>query len=85
MTRMKTWEAAVLVLRETGNDAVMWGDECLLHMIAERAGLRSRANGWRTSAAVLNNLSRNPGPLDPRMTLCGGRERLVRVFRLRPS
>ena len=72
----------MLVLRETDNPAVMWGDENLLHMIAERAGLRARKNGWHTSKAVLDNLTRCPGILVSKMTRCGGHERWVRIFRL---
>ena len=34
---MRVCDAAVEVLRETGNPACMWGDEGLLHLIAERA------------------------------------------------
>jgi hypothetical protein len=78
---MRTCEAAVLVLRETDNPAVMWGDEHLLHMIAERAGLRARKNSWHTSKAVLNNLTRCPGILISKMTK-GGHERWVRIFSL---
>lgn len=78
--RMKTCEAAVLVLRETGNPAVMWGDEHLLHMIAERAGLRAQKNSWHTSKAVLNNLARCPGVLVPKRTRC--HTHWVRIFRL---
>lgn len=78
---MKTCEAAVLVLRETGNPAVMWGDEGLLHMIADRAGLRTAGRSWRTSDAVLSNLSRCPGELVACTTLTG-RGRRVRIFRL---
>lgn len=80
--RMRTCDAAMLVLRETGNPAVMWGDEHLLHMIAERAGLRAARRGWETSKMVLNNLSRCPGELVAKYTVCGGHERTVRIFRL---
>lgn len=79
---MRTCDAAVEVLRETDNPAVMWGDEGLLHLIAERAGLRSRGRGWQTSEAVLNNLSRRPGVLVPRYTNVGRRSSRVRIFYL---
>lgn len=71
----------MLVLRETDNPAVMWGDEGLLHLIAKRAGLRACGRAWKTSSAVLRNLSREPGELVPGMTLTGGGRR-VRIFRL---
>lgn len=79
---MTTAEAAVLVLRETDNPAVMWGDEGLLHRIAERAGLRVKGLAWRTSDAVLNNLSRSPGQMVPGYTLgrASNRDRAVRIF-----
>lgn len=81
---MRTCDAAVLVLRETDNPAVMWGDEGLLHLIAQRAGLRVTGRAWKTSAAVLDNLSRCPGKLIPGYVAghTGGRERAVRIFRL---
>ncbi len=78
---MRTCDAAALVLRETGNPAVMWGDEHLLHLIASRAGLKN-PGAWKTSAAVLNNLTRCPGILIAKMTRSGGHERMVRIFRL---
>lgn len=81
MARMRTCDAAVLVLRETGNPAVMWGDEHLLHLIAARAGLRTARSSWKTSTAVLKNLSKCPGDLIPKMTSVG-RGRWVRIFRL---
>jgi hypothetical protein len=76
-------EAAVLVLRETGNPAVMWGDEGLLHAIAERAQLRCAKQSFVTSNRVLNTLTRRPGILVKGMmtirALRGG-ERAVRCF-----
>lgn len=79
---MRTCDAAVVVLRETENPAVMWGDEGLLHLIADRAGIAMRSRSWRTSRAVLTNLARCPGELVPKLTMShsGGRERLVRIF-----
>jgi hypothetical protein len=79
---MRTCDAAVLVLRETDNPAVMWGDEGLLHTIAERAGLRAQHRAWRTSTAVLRNLSRDPGDLVAGHTLAGfgSHTRRVRCF-----
>lgn len=76
---MRTCDAAVAVLSETDNPAVMWGDAGLLHMIANRAGLRARGRARQTSDAVLNNLSRRPGTLIAGHTLLGNGRR-VRCF-----
>lgn len=76
---MLIWEAAVEILRETKNDAVMWGDTSLLHMISDRAGCGH--DGWKTEIRVLNALSQSPGPFVERKTRIGN-GRLVRVFRL---
>jgi hypothetical protein len=59
----------------------MWGDSGLLHKIANRAGIRMRARGWRTETAVLNALSKQPGELIPG-TAAGLRGRRVRIFSL---
>lgn len=76
---MRTCDAAVEVLRETDNPAVMWGDEGLLHLIAERAKLRSRRRAWKTSDRVLANLSRKHDGLVPGHTTVGN-GRKVRIF-----
>jgi len=83
-SKMRTCDAAIQVLRETNNPAVMWGDEGLLHQIAERAGLATVGRSWRTSTAVLNNLAKCPGDLVPMKAQghSGGRARWVRIFRL---
>ncbi len=78
---VRTCDAAVEVLRETDNPAVMWGDEGLLHAIADRAGLKACNRAWQTSAAVLNNLARQPGDLVSRLTLAANGRR-VRIFYL---
>lgn len=76
---MRTCEAAVEILRETKNGAVMWGDERLLHMIAARAGLKARGRGPLTSDRVLANLSRrHDGLVAGHTTLCN--DRRVRIF-----
>ncbi len=79
---MRACDAAVQVLRETDNPAVMCGDEGLLHLIAERLGWEHE--GPRTSARVLNALSKTPGDLVFGYTqVCfGPRRRRVRIFRL---
>jgi len=77
---MKAWEAAVEVLKETDNPAVMWGDGSLLHMIAAKLGWKHEA--MKTERRVLNALSRNPGLLVP--SLVRG-HRILRVFRLPES
>lgn len=76
---MKIWEAAIEVFKETDNAGVMWGDEGLLHAIAEKMGWEHRA--WHTSKRVLDALSRNPGPLVKRYIQIG-RGRRVRDFSL---
>jgi hypothetical protein len=78
---MRTCDAAVAVLRETNNPACMWGDEGLLHLIAERAGLRSCGRAWKTSDRVLANLSRCHDGLLAGFTR-DMRGRWVRIFRL---
>lgn len=78
---MRACDAAVEVLRETDNTFVMWGDEHLLHEIAERLGWEHQA--WRTSARVLRVLSRTPGPLEKRKILADGH--WVLMFRLPPE
>jgi hypothetical protein len=78
---VKVWVAAIAVLRETKNPAVMWGDSGLLHRIADRAGHPARDRSWKTENAVLQALSRNHGALIAGKTTTGaGRE--VRIFRL---
>lgn len=80
---MKTWEAAMEVLRETGNDSVMLGDSGLLDSIYERAelhGASHQADRWKK---VLDSLSRAPGPFVAKKTHDG--HGWVRVFRLEPK
>lgn len=76
---MRICDAAVAVLRETSNPAVMSGDSGLLHMIAERAGRPHR--GFLTEKLVLDALTKQPGELLALYT-CDGRNRSVRIFRL---
>ena len=80
--RKRVCDAAVEVLRDTGNPAVMWGDNGLVDLIADRAGVRR--DGPPTMARVLGALSATPGVLVPRMTRLGN-GRLVRIFRLPES
>jgi hypothetical protein len=75
---VRTCDAAVAVLRETNNHAVMWGDEGLCHMIAERAQLRTVGHAWKTSDRVLINLARKHDGLIAGTTLCHNRR--VRIF-----
>lgn len=89
---MKISKAAVLVLRETNNPAVMWGDDGLLHQIAVRANARCLKSlkpqgtfhevAGRATNAILNALSRSPGELVPGYTYYGAWKRPVRVFYL---
>jgi hypothetical protein len=78
--RKRVCDAAVEVLRETDNPAVMWGDSGLLHLIANRAGVKSAKRAWITEDRVLNALSRQPGELVPGTTCSGGGNRRVRIF-----
>ncbi|MFI5297385.1 MAG: hypothetical protein ACHREM_04745 [Polyangiales bacterium] len=75
----RTCDAAVEVLRETGNPAVMWGDEGLLHLIARRAELKTCGRAWKTSDRALANLTRNHDGLIAGTTTTGGGRR-VRIF-----
>lgn len=75
----KASEAAIAILRETDNPAVMKGDERLLHMIAERCGWKH--DGPKTSLRVLNALSKSPGQLIPSKVVRNDGQ-TVRVFAL---
>lgn len=80
--KIAAWEAAVEVLINTDNPAVMWGDEGLLHLIAERLGWEHRA--WETSNRVMRALNRSPGKLRKAKTqLPNGR--IVSIFYLPES
>ncbi len=88
---MKCWEAAVQILRETGNPAVMTGDAFLLHAIHDLMAWPQREwpQSLRVEKKVLDALTNNPGILIPKKTLSncgrGGAERAVRIFRLPES
>lgn len=78
--RYPAWQAAIDVLRETDNPAVMWGDSGLLHLIAKRLGWKAEA--WHTEDRVIRALNQTPGPLIKDKTrLPNGRT--VSIFRLR--
>lgn len=64
MTRMSIAEAAVIVLKETDNPAVGYGDSGLLHAICEKAGLAHR--GWKTEGYILKGLERRPDLFEKR-------------------
>lgn len=76
--KRRVCDAAVEVLRETDNPRVTWGDERLLHMIADRLGWEHDCG--RTSARVLAALSKTPGPLVRLQVKCG--RHWVRSFQL---
>lgn len=76
---MKVWEATIAVLKRTGSPAVMWGDEGLLHLIADELGWEH--DSWRTSDRVLAALRKTPGELIRRRT-ANGRGRMVSIFHL---
>lgn len=78
--RKRICDAAVEVLRETNNPAVMWGDVHLLHMIADRADAKCKGKMTKTERGILAALTRQPGILVPRHTYCHGKR--VRIFRL---
>ena len=77
---MRTCDAAVAVLRETKNPAVMWGDNGLLDLIGARAGLTTRGRYPYLHYHVMNNLARQPGELVAGTAL--GCSRRVRIFYL---
>lgn len=79
-SKRRVCDAAVEVLRETNNPAVMWGDGYLLHLISERAGRES--DGYKTEQRVLSALNRTPGELKKWKTACGWRGRWVSIFYL---
>lgn len=74
---MRVCDAACEVLRKTGNPAVMWGDEGLLHAIAERLGWKHECT--KTSDRVLAAIRRTPGDLIPVRTR-GHRNRLTHRY-----
>lgn len=78
---VRVCDAAVSVLRETKNPAVMVGDSFLLHEIANRAKIRSAQQGWKTEHNVIAALAKCPGDLISRMIL-GVHNKLVRIFYL---
>ena len=63
------WQAALDVIRETDNPAVMTGDLGLLHMIAARMGWKQ--DGYRTALRVTAALNRTPGVLHKRSRKLG--------------
>lgn len=76
---MRTCDAAVQVLSETDNSAVMWGDCGLLDLIAERAGVKAHDRVWKRHQMVLGNLSRcHAGLIAGYTTLPNNRR--VRIF-----
>lgn len=79
---MKMHEAAVLVLKDTKNDAVMAGDGTLLHQIAIKAGrMKEGEPYWLVEKRVLDALSHDPGKLLPGKTI-EAHGRKVRIFRM---
>lgn len=80
--KMQAWEAAIIVMRDTGNLSVRWGDEKLLHMIADKLGWPHESR--KTSERVLRALAKTPGKLRFGHTRAGN-NRLVRIFWLPES
>ena len=58
---MRVCDAAIQVLIDTDNPALMYGDEWLCHQVAARLGWRH--DGPATSRRVLQALSKTPGRL----------------------
>lgn len=80
--KRRVCDAAVEVLRETKNDAVMTTDTYLCHAIAKRAAMQTNGiHPLTICKRVIDNIARQPGILVPLMTL-GYRNRAVRIFRL---
>lgn len=74
-------DAAVEVLTETNNPAVMWGDSGLCYQIADRAGIAGPDRyPFDRADRVIKALAKMPGVLVPGHTLCHNRR--VRIFRL---
>lgn len=59
---MRACDAAIVVLIETDNPSVMYGDEWLCHQIAGRLGWESA--GPATTRRVLRALAKTPGRLE---------------------
>jgi ribA/ribD-fused uncharacterized protein len=80
--KMPVHEAAVQILKETKNNAVMFSDRPLLFAIAERAGMKVQAH--YVESGVLDHLARKPGILVMGWTTVGlgPSERKVRIFRM---
>ena len=74
---MRCCDAAIEVLRETNNPAVMAGDLGLLHMIADR--LDWKHEGPRTTDRVIAALHKTPGELLRKYTL-GSRNQRTSLF-----
>lgn len=84
MSRERVCDVTIAVLKETGNEALMHGDEGLMHIIAMKLQWKvpSDIPGWdRLYQRLLNALTKTPGALIPKFTQTG-RGRLVRIFRL---
>lgn len=75
-------DAAVEVLRETKNEAVMWSDDGLLSDIADRAGIVSdpTKHFFHLQEQVLAALSKTPGELVPSKTSHPRKKSQVRIF-----
>jgi len=84
MRRPRVCDITIQVLKDTGNEAVMYGDEGLMHLIAMELHWKipSDIPGWdKLYQRLLNALTKTPGDLIHKFTQ-NGRGRLVRIFRL---
>ena len=77
---MRVCDAAVEVLTETRNPAVMWGDNGLLDLIGYRAGLKPGKRFYADQ--VLSALRKQPGKLIPGKTMHPYLNRWVSIFKL---
>jgi len=80
--RLRICDAAIIVLRETDNPAVMHGDDGLLKLIADRAGSRSKKWGPFLADYIIGALAKCPGDLFPAYTVSAHGNRRVRIFYL---
>ncbi len=63
------WKCVIDVLNETGNTSIRSGDNYLLHMVAEKAGIKSE--GPETPKKIMNLLRSNPGILVKKTVISG--------------
>lgn len=75
---MRVCDAAIEVLKETGNEAVAYADSGLLDLIGTRAGLKGGKRFYADH--VLAALRKQPGDLIRGTTYCPQINRWVSIF-----